>query len=346
MTGEHEQATTAELDELRALTREVLGGHSGAETSGTEAWSRLESSDLVGVSLPEQLGGSGGGLAEAAAVLSAVAAAGLELPLVETTWLAGWLAARGGHEVPSGPTLFVTAPDVTARRNGDGWVLQGAVEVSGASADEVHLLLPDAAAVAVLPGPPGPVSRLRVDTRVDGSTRSWRPLPAPLADVQRELHLRAALGRAVEISGALSSALDLAVEYAGQRVQFGRSLSRNQVIQHYLARVATLVHGVRVATDAGVAAMSAGATEESGTEVAVHAAKAVASQAVDEATELVHQVFGAIGTTEEHPLHRRTLSLWSWRDAAGSEVVHASALADLLLGDGDDAWSTLVPVTA
>lgn len=343
----HEQSTAAELDELRALTREVLGGDTAGEVSPTEAWSRLDASDLVGVSLPEELGGSGGGLPEAAAVLSAVAASGIALPLMETTWLAGRLAALGGHEVPRGPALLTTAPDVTARRDGDGWVLQGEVVLSAVMADEVHLLLPEPGAIAVVPAPAGPVRRLRVDARVDGSTRSWRPLTAPLAEVQRELHLREALGRTVEISGALAASLDLAVEYAGQRVQFGRPLSANQVIQHYLARVATLVHGVRVATDAAVNAVESeagGSASATSAEVAVHAAKAVASQAVDEATELVHQVFGAIGTTEEHPLHRRTLSLWSWRDAAGSEVVHAAVLADLLVGG--DVWSALVPVTS
>jgi acyl-CoA dehydrogenase len=337
-----------ELDLVRSLTREVLSSlDPTAAEAGRQAWDVLSGSDLVLVSLREEDGGSGGSLLDAAAVLAAVAESGFSLPLVETTWLAGWVASTHGYAAPAGPTSFVVAEGLTARPSGEGWQLDGTVTVPwGGSVEELHLLLPVNGAVAVVHLDASrdwvttgvPRREVQVTTHVPADR--WRPLAGPVEPVLAGLRLRAALARTVQVSGALVSSLDLAVRHAGERVQFGRPLSANQVLQHYLAKVADLAHGVAVATDAAVAAVASGEPDAG---VAVHAAKAVASLAVDEATELVHQVLGAIGTTLEHPLHRRTLSLWAWRDDAGSEVEHAAALGRLLL-EGGDAWSALVPV--
>ncbi|WP_159081665.1 acyl-CoA dehydrogenase family protein [Nocardioides sediminis] len=335
-----------ELDELRGLVVDVLGD----ATTTEEAWQRLAASDLTLVSVPDEHGGSGGSLVEAAAVLGATAEAGFSLPLVETAWLAGWLAAAAGRAAPDAATTFEVVEDVDVAKGADGRHLTGTVD--GVAwwdhVSEVHLVLPAHGAVAVLRTDPGsagaaPVALPRGTVTVDHVVpdSDWYALPAPAAEVVAELELRAALGRAVQIAGACRSALELSVRYSTERVQFGRPLSANQVIQHYLARMASQAHGIAVATRAAVEAYAVAGPAAA---AEVHSAKAVASVGVEEVTSLAHQVHGAIGTTLEHPLHRRTMSLWSWRDDAGDEFEHAIALAGT--ETTQDLWNHLVPTGA
>ncbi len=67
------------------------------------------------------------------------------------------------------------------------------------------------------------------------------------------LRLRAALARVLLISGAMRRALDLTVRYAGERQQFGRSLSNFQAVQQQVAELAAETAAVRAAADAAVA---------------------------------------------------------------------------------------------
>ena len=48
---------------------------------------------------------------------------------------------------------------------------------------------------------------------------------------------------------------------------------------------------------------------------------------------------GAIGFTDEHPLHRSTLRLWAWRDEFGNEQHHARTLGRAVLAGGPEALS-------
>jgi acyl-CoA dehydrogenase len=125
---------------------------------------------------------------------------------------------------------------------------------------------------------------------------------------------RGALFRAQQIAGALGKVLELAVSYAGERVQFGRPIARFQAIQHHLADIA----GEAVA--AGVVAEAAAELAESGR---WFEAAAIAKSRVGLAARVAavaHQVHGAIGVTEEHPLHLFTRRIWDWRDDFGSDV--------------------------
>ena len=72
-------------------------------------------------------------------------------------------------------------------------------------------------------------------------------------------------------------------------------------------------------------------------------AKQVASAAAGEGARISHQVFGAIGVTEEHELHHLTRRLWQWRQEAGSEYEWSEVVGNALMGAGGDAlWPALV----
>ncbi|HEX6003198.1 MAG TPA: acyl-CoA dehydrogenase family protein, partial [Burkholderiales bacterium] len=162
---------------------------------------------------------------------------------------------------------------------------------------------------------------------------------APAGPVTRSaLMLRGALARALLTAGALERALDLAVRYAQERVQFGRRIGQFQAIQQELARFAG-----EVAAAVAAALSAAGVLEREGdVTLAVASAKIRTAEAAREGALIAHQVHGAIGVTAEYPLHHVTLRLWSWREEYGNEASWAATLGGLIQKRGADAlWPAL-----
>jgi len=63
----------------------------------------------------------------------------------------------------------------------------------------------------------------------------------------------------------------------------------------------------------------------------------VAGEAAQTTAATVHQVFAAIGITEDHELHHTTRRLWSWRDEGGSERAWAGEIGRNTLAQGGAA---------
>ena len=124
-----------------------------------------------------------------------------------------------------------------------------------------------------------------------------------------------ALARAFQMVGAMRRALDLSVQYACDRTQFGRPIGKFQAIQQQLAEAA----GHLAAAEAACARAAA---EVEGPDLLFYAAiaKSRAGEAAGKVAEISHQVHGAMGFTQEHPLHFYTRRLWSWRDEFGGEA--------------------------
>lgn len=110
---------------------------------------------------------------------------------------------------------------------------------------------------------------------------------------------RGAVARAAEMVGAAQRILELTVEYAKVRVQSGRPIGAFQAIQHTCA---DLLRDVEVARGVVYHAAWALDTGRDATG-AVATAKAYAGRACLAVARHAHQVFGAIGFSEEHPLH-------------------------------------------
>ncbi|HET9664840.1 MAG TPA: acyl-CoA dehydrogenase family protein, partial [Burkholderiales bacterium] len=133
-------------------------------------------------------------------------------------------------------------------------------------------------------------------------------------------------------------ALELAVHYAQERVQFGRRIGQFQAVQQELARFAAEVAA------AVAAALSAAGAMERGSDVtlAVASAKIRTAEAARAGALIAHQVHGAIGVTDEYPLHHATLRLWSWREEFGNEAEWAATLGGLMQKRGADGlWPAL-----
>ena len=144
-----------------------------------------------------------------------------------------------------------------------------------------------------------------------------------------------ALARTNLMAGTLQAVLDLGLQFAAEREQFGRSISKFQAIQHSLAVVAAEVAAAQRAADAGVDALG---SDRFVAEVA--ASKARVGEAVGIVAEQVHQVHGAMGFTHEHRLHHFTRRLWAWRDEWGNEAYWQRVLGARLVALGaDQVWS-------
>jgi acyl-CoA dehydrogenase len=321
-------------------------------------WAALADAGLTGVGLPEEAGGSGGELADAVAVVATLTAGAAAVPVAEQLLVAGpaLVAADVEHTSFDEPLSIALAPVVTAEASDDGDG-PGRFLLTGTATDVPWAGV--ASRVAVLTAPPAgldgallarvDVSGLEVSAAANlageprgslvftGAPATGAVLTPAQAGVVRA---RYALARAVQISAALEQVLAWTVQYAGERVQFGRPLAKFQAIQMELAEMAGEVTAVTALVDAAVQALD---RQESVT-LAAAAAKVRAGAAVEVVARLAHQVHGAIGFTQEYKLHHLTRRCWSWRDEAGTEVAWSRVLGAGLVADPDGLWPALTHV--
>ena len=122
---------------------------------------------------------------------------------------------------------------------------------------------------------------------------------------------KATVAKCAEMVGGAQAALDMAVDYAKERVQFGRPIGSFQAIQHYCANMVTDVSGSRFITYKAAWKVSEGLP--AAMDVAI--AKAWTGEAYGRVTLLAHQIFGAIGFTMDHDMHLY------YRQAKAGEII-------------------------
>ena len=133
---------------------------------------------------------------------------------------------------------------------------------------------------------------------------------------------------ALEASGIARRALELAVEHAKTREQFGRPIGVYQAVSHPLAN--TYVEAELARSLAYWAAWCVAENDEQ-TAIAVAAAKSYAGDAAVAACERAIQVLGGIGFTWEHPLHTYyKRALWIQAHGGYSREQRAKVAAWLL----------------
>ena len=146
----------------------------------------------------------------------------------------------------------------------------------------------------------------------------------------------AAIGRCAQMIGAMEWALEGAVGYASERIQFGRAIGKFQAVQHLLAAFASDL----AATSAIYSDARERFDEDDGARLA--AARARAGDAVDAAVSVSHQVYAAIGFSKEHGLNFRTRRLMKWRDDFGSTNYWRERIGRQLLGKNyEEVWKII-----
>jgi len=124
-----------------------------------------------------------------------------------------------------------------------------------------------------------------------GLNRGWQ--------VVQDVLQKAKVAKCAEMVGGAQAALDMAIAYAKERVQFNRPIGSFQAIQHYCANMVSDVDGSRFVTYKAAWKVSEGLP--AAFDVAV--AKAWTGSAYGRVTLMGHQIFGAVGFTMDHDMH-------------------------------------------
>ena len=281
-----------------------------------ELWAEFEDMGLPLALLSEAHGGFGLDPADQGEALRLLGSHAVPLPVAETMG-ANRLLGAAGLPLAEGPAGLARADDLKLE-NGQ---LSGTVarvpwgeqlDCLALAVGDTLYRVPRAGWTVAEPGlalnfQPRPT--LKVDWAADASA----PLPhCPLTE--------GATLRAFQIAGALAAALDMTVEHTGTRVQFGKTLSKFQAVQHELAKLAGEVACATAAADLAAEALARGDV------LGVAAGSLRAREAAGTGASIATQMHGAIGFTREHRLHLFTTSLWTWRDEFGGQVMWAKLL--------------------
>jgi acyl-CoA dehydrogenase len=137
------------------------------------------------------------------------------------------------------------------------------------------------------------------------------------------------------------------VAHIGERVQFGRRLSKFQAVQHSLAAMAGEIERACAATALAlaVAAASGYGFDRTATDYAVTVAKVTVGRAVGPVTTITHELHGAIGVTAEHRLWLATMRARGWVDEFGTTSQYARGLGRMVLAAADP-WDVVVSYPA
>lgn len=325
-----------------------------------KVWHRLGSElGVLGLSVPEADGGVGGSLVDQAIAVEAFGATLACGPLFGTVFLAipALVAAPAGEVrdalladlVEGTKTAAFAVPDsagafdpATVTVTADGQTVTGTVPrvvdagaadeilVAATSSDGLGLYAVDATASGVARTPLVTMDLTRPQATVEFDGAPARRVAGP-EEAQRvishALHVGAAL-LAVEQVGAAQHLLDLSVEYAKSRLQFGRQIGSFQAIKHKLADMLVDLEHARSTAYHAVWALSDGTDDPA---LASSIAQATASAAFSRIAADTIQVHGGIGFTWEHQAHLYFKRAATDAALLGTAEQHRSRIADLVL---------------
>ncbi|TMB92481.1 MAG: acyl-CoA dehydrogenase [Chloroflexi bacterium] len=282
-----------------------MAGADGAD----EFWPKLSASGWAQLCLPRLAGGHEAGLLELCLVIEEL---GYSLAPARYMGNAAAALVLGGLDDPH------QRGRAAALGDGERWAGFGQLLADGAGlavdtagADFV-VLIGDGGAVVVDPTPPGATGTPGLDltrrfTRVSGF-RGER-VTGRLQEASDCIEVLIA----AELVGVAQHAMELAVEHAKQREQFGRPIGAYQAVSHRCADMLVAVESARSAV------LSAAWTADHMLEelpFAASVAKVSAAQAGWQVTAAALQVHGGMGFTWEHPIH-----LFLRRAAASSRML-------------------------
>jgi acyl-CoA dehydrogenase len=301
------------------------------------SWRALREAGMTSLGVAEAAGGSGGEVADACTLLRLAGRHGVALPLAECSLLGGWLLERTNFQLPMGLLSVPVARGADSLviewgrlRGRLTWVPWGeAASTVVAVADS-----PEGERVVLIDPMTADIDRghnMAGEPR-DALTFNDVVLPGdrcsePQENIRHELKLRGALSRSLLMAGAMEAVADLTVRYANERKQFGRSIAAFQAVGNRLAQLCAESESSSLAAD-----VAAQRFAEIGVAAAfeIAATKANISRAATVVASHAHQVHGAIGMTQEYPLHRFTTRLWGWRQEWGSERMWSESLGQMI----------------
>ncbi len=336
--------------------RELTETEHGFEESD---WQEMVELGWPGLALPEEFGGQGLGIVELAAVFEEMGYALPPSPLLSNTVAGLALATCGSEEQKTeflaplaagekrGTVALIDAGSSGAigefeleAQSGDGGVTLNGEKVMVLDAGAADFLLvatadgkrqiveTEQSGVSINQEPSIDLTRNVYSVALDGvEVAAERTLPAEGIDYLPVMH-RVCVAISAELTGIAQRTMEMAVEYAKERQQFGRPIGSYQAVSHRCAQMLLETEGARSATY--YAAWAADASLED-LPMAASMAKAYASDAGWRVANASLQVHGGIGFTWEHDLH-----LWLKRAKVDSAIFgdahwHRERVADAIL---------------
>ena len=353
----------------RAPIRPYLRSAYGAARGKDDAWNGLADLGVVGLIGPTTHGGSGGSMVDAAVALEECGRALYPGPLLASAIGAISIATANGEAGSPGdgtladlcagtlvgavalfetgaPTDWRTVATTVADHDGELRASGGKTHVlNAADADVLYLTARE---------PDGSIGLFVADSHtlgfelttielVDGSRPCShvhlqgvpvRPVVGDAAVIVEDALDRMRTALVVDAVGAAQRALELTVDYAKQRIAFGKPIGSFQAIQHLSADMLRAVELARAAAYYSCWAIDAAPRAE-----ARRAATMAAAFASDELVRLGNtaiQVFGGIGFTWEHDIHLFYKRLLSASAILGTADDHLMTLADLVFDAAGD----------
>ena len=325
-----------EQQEIKATAREFLASRfppskvrelAEAGAYDPQLWTEIADLGWPGIAIGEEHGGQGLGLLELVILCEELGYACAPTPFLSNA-AAGLMLAAAGSEAQRERLL----PSLAA---GEALGTVGVVGEGGGAP-----LVADAqdAAFVLLAGPDGAVVAERAEAEVEAldvidATRRYARVSAsggdPLPGEVSAGADRIAVATAAELTGIAQRAMEMAVDYAKEREQFGRPIGAYQAVSHRCAQMLYDTEEARSLTY--YAAWTADAEPES-LPLAAAMAIARATDAAWSVTNASLQVHGGIGFTWEHDLHfllkraRATAALLGDAAAARQRVAELSGL--------------------
>jgi alkylation response protein AidB-like acyl-CoA dehydrogenase len=358
--------------DLRDLTRQIVSQRAtperlkqleaGDERVDRELWSELAAANLIGISLPEDVGGSGYGVMELGVVLGEIGRHVAPVPMLATVALAARTIAHWGSDelkqrlipgVVNGLTFLAGAleeaagadprtPQTAATPDGDGWVLTGEkVAVPWGqladhflvSADAGLFVVPrDAAGLEALPAT-GTTDEPQAVLRLDGVRVAVHDAMVSPGAVRWAYEHGVAAVCATAV-GVLGRAVEITATYITERQQFNRPIATFQGATLKAADTYIDLQAITVATQSALWRLSREA--EAKTEPiretkgagSASDALAIAKYWVADAGQRIaytcQHLHGGIGVDTDYPLHR----YFKW--AKEMETMFGAASAQLL----------------
>lgn len=334
-------------------TKEVVNDAEKGQWAA-ELWENLEAYGMLGVGVPEELGGSGGDLDDALSILQMAGKYSAPIPLAET-FIANWLLSDLGESCVEG---IVTIPGQNSsepfqlQKSGQGWIINGKAKYVPWARNAEKLLVPgesiDGTVLLVLPLEK---AEIKPGKNMAGEARDevifdqvyieeCKTVSVDYSALTKKLYYAGALTRSVLMAGAIERVLDVTINHTNERSQFGRPIHRFQAIQHHLAALAGETAGAGIAAKYAVDSFG---TNPFSKELAY--AKIRINEAAGKVNTIAHQVLAAIGFTYEHTLHHSTRRLWSWREEFGTESDWEQVITEELLKlEKNELWSVITGV--
>ena len=319
-----------------------------------DVWHELAKADLLGICLPEAVGGGGYGFLEACLLLEAVGRAAAPLPVLATLVLGALPVAAFGSAalqqsllpgVIDGSTILTAAlqedgdysspavPATSARADGDAWVLDGEKTYVPAAHLAARILVPartgDAATTVFLVDPTADGVTLESSAAITGeplATVRLSDVRVGRDDVLGDVDGGAAIVRWITDRaiaalcstqvGVCDGALRITAAYVSEREQFGSKIGTFQAVAQRIANAYIDTEAIRLTALQAAWRLSAGLEADD----ELHIAKYWAADGGHRVVHAAQHLHGGIGLDIDYPVHR----YFRWTKAMELTLGHAT----------------------